>query len=114
MDEMMGVGIEQEIIAELTIELEGEPAFNEKILAVKVRNAVREVRRARSYPKSYTESQIQEDLYNYFSNIKNIALYDYNQVGVEFQSNSSENSVSRSWVDRSSLFDGVYAFVKVL
>lgn len=106
--------IEQEIIAELSIELQGEPTFNADILAVKVKNAIREVRKARNYPKSYTEKNIQEDLQDYYSNIRNIALYDYNQIGAEFQSNASENSVSRSWVDRDKLFDGVYAFVKVL
>lgn len=106
--------IEQEIIAELSIELQGEPTFNADILAVKVKNAIREVRKARNYPKSYTEENIQQDLHDYFSNIRNIALYDYNQIGAEFQSSASENSVSRSWVDRDKLFDGVYAFVKVL
>jgi hypothetical protein len=106
--------IEQEIIAELSIELQGEPTFNADILAVKVKNAIREVRKARNYPKSYTEENIQEDLQDYYSNIRNIALYDYNQIGAEFQSSASENSVSRSWVDRDKLFDGVYAFVKVL
>lgn len=106
--------IEQEIIAELSIELQGEPTFNADILAVKVKNAIREVRKARNYPKSYTEKNIQEDLQDYYSNIRNIALYDYNQIGAEFQSSASENSVSRSWVDRDKLFDGVYAFVKVL
>lgn len=110
----MNVGIEQEIIAELTIELQGDPTFNEDILAVKVRNAIREVRKARSYPKNYTEEEIQNDLYDYFSNIRNIALYDYNQIGAEFQSSSNDNSVSRSWIDRDKLFDGVYAFIKVL
>lgn len=106
--------IEQEIIAELSIELQGEATFNADILAVKVKNAIREVRKARNYPKSYTEKNIQEDLQDYYSNIRNIALYDYNQIGAEFQSSASENSVSRSWVDRDKLFDGVYAFVKVL
>lgn len=113
-DSGMEVGIEQEIIAELSLELQNDPAFNIEILAIKVRNALREVIRARSYPRNYTERKIEEDIRDYYSNIRNIALYDYNQIGSEFESNHSENSVSRSWVERERLFDGVYAFVKVI
>lgn len=115
MDETMNAGLEQEIIAELTIELQGEPAFSPEILAVKVRNAIREVKMKRNYAAaSYTENQIKQDLYNYFSVIKSVALYDYNQIGADFESSHSENSVSRTWVSRDELFSGVHAFAKVL
>ena len=115
MDEAMNVGIEQEIIAELSIELQGEPTFNANILAVKVRNAIREVKMKRNYAAtSYTESQIVKDLYNYYSTIINVARYDYNQLGAEGEQSHSENSVSRSWVSRDDLFKGVHSFVKVL
>lgn len=115
MDEAMNVGIEQEIIAELTIELQGEPTFNADVLAIKVRNAIREVKMKRNYvATSYTDTQIEADLYNYFSVIKSVALYDYNQIGVEGQSSSTENGISRSYIDRDDLFRSVHAFVKVL
>lgn len=115
MDKAMNVGLEQEIIAELTIELQGEPTFNAEILAVKVRNAIREVKMKRNYTAtSYTDMQIEKDLYNYFSTIKSVALYDYNQIGAEGEQSHSENSVSRTWVSRDELFKGVHAFVKVL
>lgn len=114
MDKAMSVGLEQEIIAELTIELQGDATFNADILAVKVRNAIREVRKARNYPKSYTEEQMQSDMYDYFSNIRNIALYDYNQIGGEFQQSNSEPGNSRTYVDRDKLFAGICPFVRVL
>lgn len=115
MDEAMNVGLEQEIIAELTIELSGEQTFNADVLAVKVRNAIREVKMKRNYTAtSYTDKQIEQDLYNYFSTIKSVALYDYNQIGADFEQSHSENSVSRTWVSRDELFKGVHAFVKVL
>lgn len=114
-DNGMIVGIEQEIFADLSAELSiSDENFNETLLLSKVRNAMREVKLARNYPKSYTDSQIERDMYDYFSNIRNIALYDYNQIGGEFQSNSSENSTSRSWIDRSELFGGICPFVRVL
>lgn len=107
--------MEQEIIEELTIELKNEPDFNSEILAVKVRNAIREVKMKRNYvATSYTDRQIEQDLYNYYSTIKNLALYDYNTIGMEFQSGSSENSTSRTMIGRDDLFRGVHAFVKVL
>ena len=63
---------------------------------------------------SYTDEQIQEDLYNFYSVIKRVALYDYNQIGAEGEKSHNENSVSRTWEDRSKLFNGVHAFVKIL
>ena len=115
MDEAMSVGLQDEIISELSVELQGETTFNADILAVKVRSAIREVKMKRNYQAtSYTDEQIEKDLYNYFSVIKNVALYDYNQIGVEGEQSHSENSVSRTWVDRDDLFKGVHAFVSVL
>lgn len=114
-DSGMTIGIEQEIFADLSAELSvSDKNFNETLLLSKVRNAMREVKRARNYPKSYTDSQIETDMYDYFSNIRNIALYDYNQIGAEGQTSSSENGTSRSYVDRDKLFCGICPFVRVL
>ena len=110
----MDVGLQDEIVAELTVELQDEPTFNVNILATKVRNAIREVKMKRNYQAtSYTDEQVEKDVYNYFSVIKSVALYDYNQIGAEGEQSHSENSVSRTWVDRDDLFRGVHAFVKV-
>ena len=116
MDEAMNVGLQEEIIAELTIELSGQPTFNADVLAVKVKSAIREVKNRRNYQAtSYTDEQIEKDLYdNYYSTIKNLALYDFAQIGAPFESSHSENSTSRSWVSRDEIFKGVHAFVQVL
>lgn len=114
-DSGINTGLEQEIFAELSAELSvSDKNFNETLLFSKVRNAVREVKRARNYPKTYSDSQIEEDMCDYFSNIRNIALYDYNQIGSEYESGHSENSVSRNWIDRNSLFNGICPFVRVI
>lgn len=114
-DSGMTVGLEEEIMADLTTELSlTDPNFSQALFLPKVRNAIREVKRARNYPASYTSEQIETDMYNYFSNIRNIALYDYNQIGGEFQTSSNENSNSRHWMDRNKLFAGICAFVKVI
>lgn len=111
----MTVGLEQEIFADLSAELSvSDENFNETLLLSKVRNAMREVKRARNYPKTYSDNQIEQDMYDYFSNIRNIALYDYNQIGAEGQSSSGENGTSRSYVDRDKYFSGICPFVRVL
>ena len=50
---------------------------------------------------------IDEDMAQFYSTIRDVALYDYNTVGAEFQTSHNENSVSRAWVDRDKLFNRV-------
>ena len=107
MDEMMNVGLQDELISDLTAELEGQPTFSSSLLKQKVVGAIREVKRARKYPSYYTDEQINKDLYEYYSNIRSIALYDFSQVGAPFEESHNENSVNRSWSDRNKLFSGV-------
>ena len=113
MDDAMSVGLQEELIADLTTELSKEPTFDAELLSAKVVSAIKEVVRARKYPKYYTDEQITADLYNFYSNARNIALYDYNQIGAEFQQSSSENGTSRSYTDRKSLFNGVIPLCRV-
>lgn len=109
------MALKENIIAELTIELQNDATFNADILAIKVNNAIRELKMKRNYAAtSFTDDQINEDLENYYSVIKDVALYDYNHIGAEGEQSHSENSVSRSWVSRDDLFRSVHAFVKVL
>lgn len=105
--------IEASIIAELTIELKNESDFDAEILSVKVRNAVREVKAARNYPSTYTNEMINADLTNYFSNIREIALYDYSKIGAEGQSQYSGDGESIHYLDRNKLFIGVLPIARV-
>ena len=109
MDVGMTLTMQDELIADLTLELQNEPTFNADVLTQKVVNAIREVKKARKYPAYYTEEQITKDLYDFYSNVRNIALYDYNKMGAEFELSHNENSVSRSFVERNSLFSGIVA-----
>ena len=109
---MTVVELKDAIVSELTIELQSDPSFSVELLGVKVDSAIREVKRARRYPSYYTEAMIDEDLTGFYSNIKNIALYDYNQIGIEFQSASTENGENRTYADRNKLFYGVIPFAK--
>lgn len=103
-----------DIIADLTTELSiTDENFNSALLEVKVRGAYKDVKLARAYPSFYTDEMIEADMENFYQAIRNIALYDYNQIGAEFQTSSSENSNSRQWVSRDSLFNEVIPLAKV-
>lgn len=108
MDEEMTISLEEEIMADLTAELQiTDKNFNSTILLSKVRNALREVKMARNYPDYYTEKQINSNMQKYYSNIRNLALYDYAQVGAYGEESHSENSTGRVWGDRKKYFAGI-------
>lgn len=102
-----------EVVTDLTTELKGEPTFDAEILACKVKNALNEVVRRRAIAKSRltTDAEKEADIRQFIVNIHNAALYDYNQVGIEGQTSSTEASTTRTYVNRESLFFGVYPYV---
>lgn len=103
--------IVNEVFEELYNDLVIDNADDEKKLLVKVKNAVREVKNRRSYPSHFTDEDIQKDLEKLQSNIYSLALYDYNQIGVEGQVSHSENGESRTWKDREECLRGIFAWV---
>lgn len=113
MDEEMSVSLQDELIADLTEELSGQPTFSTSVITQKVVNAIKEVKRARRYPAYYTDEQINTDLQEYYANIRNIALYDFAQIGAPFQSSHNENSVNRVFGNRNSLFSGILPIARI-
>ena len=105
--------IEASVIADLTIELKNEVDFDAEILAVKVKNAIREVRAAKNYPSTYSEEKIANDMMNYYTNIRAIALYDYTKIGAEGQTQYSADGESIHYLDRDKLFKGVYPIARL-
>jgi len=105
---------EQELINEITTDLKSELGTlsqeDEARLSSKIKGAVREVRMKRSYPLSFSEDLIMQDLNAHYSNIRSLALYDFNQIGVEGQAGHSENGISRTWKDRNDCLIGVFAY----
>ena len=105
--------MENELIEDLTAELQiTDKLFNASLLEIKVRNAIKEVKRARNYPSHYTDEMIDDDIERFYSQIRNIALYDYEQIGAENETSHSENNISRSFVDRDKLFTGILPLAK--
>lgn len=99
----------EEIVEDLKTELEITEGsnFNETLLRSKVQSAYRAVKAARKYPLNYTESMVERDMKNYYSQVRAVALFDYTQIGSEGQTQYSQDGVSIHYVDRDKLFYGV-------
>lgn len=103
-----------EILKDLTTELGLAEDSDIVVLTSKVRNAYREVKRTRNYQSSHTQEFIDWDMENFYSNIRELALYDFNQVGAEGQTSHIEPGISRVWKDRRECLNGVFAFCGVI
>ena len=103
----MNVELIAEIKAELKIELREEVNLDEELLEIKIRGAYRDVQSALRYDPSISEAAIEKDMANYFSQIKAIALYDYNKIGAEGQEKYSADGENISYEDRNKLFYGI-------
>ena len=100
-----------EILEDLGNELElSEGDSKIAALTSKIKNAIREVRLKRNYPEHFTEEQIVKDLQKHYSNIRELALYDFNQVGAEGQTSHNENGTNRTWKSRNECLIGVFAY----
>lgn len=96
------------VIEGLTVQLESDPDFSQEVLEEIVNSVVDEVIFTRRYKAmGYTDADIEKDIVNYQSVIRKIALYDYNQSGMEFQTSSQENGIQRTYLNRRYLFSGI-------
>ena len=101
-----------EILSSLETLLGVTEADDITILTEILKDAIEEIKEARHYPSDMSASDIELDMQKYISNVKKLAKYDYNQLGVEYQDSHSENGVSRSYMDRRKCFDGVVPFCR--
>ena len=100
MDELIAL-----IVEDLSLELSSDVGYSANVLTAKAKNVYREVKNARHYPKSYTDEMIDDDMQQFYAVIRDVTLYDYNQIGTDFETNHSENGVTRGFRSRDSLFD---------
>ena len=105
--------LKEQILSDLITQLHDEVGYNEDVVMSKLNIAFREVVQARTqkfggkYPSSMTDEQAADDLSQFYSHIFNLALFDYNTIGIEFQTSSTENSTTRTYRDRDRLFNGI-------
>lgn len=101
-----------DIVDELRAEMRNEPLFNEEVLVIKVKDAVKELKRRRDYSRTMTEEKILSDLELNYPVIKKAAAVFYGQMGVEGESVHYENTVHRSYTSADELYIGIVPFVK--
>lgn len=92
------------LLEDLTAELHDEVGFDSNILSIKIEQAIRKVINARRYPSSYSDDLKLADLETFYSVIRDVALYDYRQIGVDFEVQTTENGTSRTYVRSSTLY----------
>lgn len=103
------------MLADLIIELnDGETEVDEARLTLKLNNAIRDVIRAINFPVYYTAEQISRGLMQYYGNIHDLTIYDYNQMGAEGETAHNENGTNRTWKSRKECFNGIVAFANGL
>lgn len=106
--------LKNKITKELSEKLQEQATFNSELLAVIVGDVIEEIMAIRRYEGSgKNDAWILRDISRYSPIIKNIALLDYSQQGAFGQTEHSENSISRKWIDRNKLFVGVYPYTKM-
>ena len=108
MDELIQAIYEQ-LMVDINPIREGEAA----VLLIKTKNAYREVKEVRNYPADATDAFVNADMAHFYSTIYNVAMYDFNIRGAEWQTTINENGEYRSFVDRSKLFADVTPFCEI-
>ena len=107
--------LQSEVVEELKIELSllGEVVPSDAVINLKVKDAIREVKRERNYPSTYTDDMILADLERLYPNIKAKAVYKGNLIGAEFESSHSENGITRVWREYERLSNGIIPIARV-
>jgi len=112
--------LKNEILTELTAQLSNDVGYSSTVVSSKLNVAFQEVLQARtqkyhgSYPSGMTDDEKYADLSQFSSHIFNLALFDYNTIGIEFQTSSTENSVTRTYRDRDRLFNGIVPLSRIV
>ena len=100
----------KDLCAVLGINSAETEADDYKLLIAKLNIAIRAIKAARNYPASWKPKAIADDLDNYYANIFDLALYEYNQAGAEGEISHNENGTNRTYKSRRECFLGVVSF----
>lgn len=107
--------LQADIVEELKIELSslGDVLPSDAVIGLKVKDAIREVKRERNYPSYYTDEMILDDLEHFYPNIKAKAAYKGNLIGSEFESSNNEGGTSRVFINYERLSGGVLPIARI-
>lgn len=77
---------------------------NDSAILFCIKRAIVSFKNKRNYPNIYTDALINNDMEKYYSCIFDLTLYWINMQGCEFQTNHSENGVSRSFKSEQDIY----------
>ncbi|MCI8338149.1 MAG: hypothetical protein HFH62_05605 [Lachnospiraceae bacterium] len=108
--------LQDELLKDLRIELADDLEDDSDVanLSLKVKNAIREVKMRRNYQKGCSREFIEQDMYQFYSVVYNLVIYDWNKIGAEGEKSHSDSGTSRSYVDREQYFAPVTPFATVV
>lgn len=107
--------MQAEIVADLTTELQDMPSFSAEVLAIKVKDAIYDVKEKRGYAEAgYDDDMIEEDIVRFYPQIKSLAQYDYLIRGADGESYHYEGGTNRTWIDRRRLYNGIVPLASVV
>ena len=106
---------EKSICDILKIEMLGDPAYKEDVVASKVSAVVKELMQRRRYRKSgMPDYAVEVDINDYFAQALNVSRYDYNTIGAEGEDRHTENGIDRTFTERGKLWAGVVPISRVI
>lgn len=108
--------IKTNIVEEISTELAvlGETDISDALISLKVDDAVREAEQELRIPVSYSDAQILSAMNKVYMNIKAKAFCKINRIGFEYQSASTENGISRTFVEYEKLSKGIVPIARVI
>ena len=112
--------LREDILSDLIAQLHNEAGYDLAVVESKLDNAMRSVTQIRCklyggrYPKTFSDERAANDLAQFRSHIFELALFDYNTIGIEFQTSSTELSTTRTYRDRDRLFNGIMPLARIV
>lgn len=107
--------LQTEIVDELKIELPQSLGVmpDDAVIALKVKEAIREAKSERNYPDIYTDEMILSDMERIYANIKAKAFFKCVTIGGEYQASISDNGISRTFSEYEKLSNGILPIARV-
>lgn len=99
-----------ELLEELKIELNVTEESDIKILSIKLKNAIKEIRNSFNFKPYHDDSFILGELEKHTYNIKRLTIYDFAKIGAENETSHSEKNIDRVYEDRIKCFSGIVPF----
>lgn len=77
--------LQDELLKDLRIELADDLQSDSDVanLSLKIKNAIREVKMRRNYQRDCTREFIEQDMFQFYSVVYNLVVYDWNKIGAE-------------------------------